>query len=217
MTAIVATCMPREIVERPGHAKPGRNGLQAVRAVELDVLARVEHVEATHPQPDGQAEQPRLGGGNRPAGRQPAAHRRHRHRQPEKRLRVGACSAWPASTRRRSPAPPATARGRSSSVARPRRQRSPRSRPRRRRRLVARSDRAGSRASRCAGFCPSYSASTRRLNPIAALRAATIATTIQPTWVPRRGLPARRQQRAGQRKRQREDRVAETDERQVGG
>ena len=30
------------------------------------------------------------------------------------------------------------------------------------------------------GFRPSYSASTRRLNPIAALRAATMATTIHP-------------------------------------
>ena len=31
------------------------------------------------------------------------------------------------------------------------------------------------------GFLPSNSASTSRLNPMAALRAATIATTIQPT------------------------------------
>ena len=60
-------------------------------------------------------------------------------------------------------------------------------------------------------------ASTSRLKPIAALRADTIATITHRICrhVERRLLP--RQQRAGQRKRQREHRVAEADERQVGG
>ena len=37
-----------------------------MRAIELDVLARVENVEAAHPEADGQAEQPRLGAASAP-------------------------------------------------------------------------------------------------------------------------------------------------------
>ena len=81
----------------------------------------------------------------------------------------------------------------------------------------ASSRRAAARDSPCAGLSASNRASTRRLNPIAALRAATIATRIHADRAPRDGGVLRRQQRAGQRKRQREHRVAEPDERQVDG
>ena len=73
------------------------------------------------------------------------------------------------------------------------------------------------------GFSASWRASTSRLNPIAALRAATIATTIQshapadePSAAYRSTGLVDRQQRAGQRERQRKDRMAEADERGVG-
>ena len=69
MQITVATCIAREI--HSDRAMPKRTGieLQAVRAIEGDVLARIEHVEAADPQADRQAEQPRL----RRADRPPAA------------------------------------------------------------------------------------------------------------------------------------------------
>ena len=66
------------------------------------------------------------------------------------------------------------------------------------------------------GFFASYCASTSRLNPIAALRAATIAMTIHSTRHATSARPedaVQRQQRTGQRERQREDGVAEPYER----
>ena len=67
------------------------------------------------------------------------------------------------------------------------------------------------------GLSASKRASTARLKPMAALRALTMQTTIQPTCAHENGVGAPRQQRAGERERQREHRVAEADERQVGG
>ena len=66
------------------------------------------------------------------------------------------------------------------------------------------------------GLSASNRASTRRLKPIAALRALTMHTTIHADLRPRERLLAPGQQRAGQRKRQREHRVAEADEREIG-
>ena len=62
------------------------------------------------------------------------------------------------------------------------------------------------------GFAASNRASTRRLKPIAALRAVTMQTTIQSDVPPGDRVLPRSQQRAGQRKRQREHRVAEAHE-----
>ncbi len=66
------------------------------------------------------------------------------------------------------------------------------------------------------GLRASISASTRRLNAMAADRAPTIATTIQSQFPAhaRAGVKpafAKRQQRPGQRERQREHRVLELD------
>ena len=65
------------------------------------------------------------------------------------------------------------------------------------------------------GLRASMSASTRRLNAIAAERAPTIATTIQSSFRPIAGggvaAFAKRQQRAGQGERQGENRVLELD------
>ncbi len=66
------------------------------------------------------------------------------------------------------------------------------------------------------GLSASKRASTARLNPMAALRALTMQRTIQPTLRPRERLGAPRQQRTGERERQREHRVAEADEREIG-
>ena len=72
--------------QRSRDAEPHRDREQPVRTIELQVLARIEHVEAAHPQPDREREQPRLPAAA-PAGRQPAADRRHCHGETEKRLR----------------------------------------------------------------------------------------------------------------------------------
>ena len=66
------------------------------------------------------------------------------------------------------------------------------------------------------GFAASNRASTRRLKPIAALRAVTMHTIIHSDVPPGDGMLPRRQQRAGQRERQREHRMAESHERQIG-
>ena len=72
------------------------------------------------------------------------------------------------------------------------------------------------------GLRASYFASTRRLKPIAALRAATIAATIQSSRqatvdiVQPRGT-MQGEERAGQGERQREDAVADADERRISG
>ena len=56
-------------------------------AIELEVLTGVEHVEPAHPEANRKPQEPRLPAAAA-ARRQPAADRRYRHRQSEKRLRV---------------------------------------------------------------------------------------------------------------------------------
>ena len=63
------------------------------------------------------------------------------------------------------------------------------------------------------GFRASHHASTTRLNPIAALRALTMATTIHTTCRKPTGVMREASSAPGERKRQREHRVAEPDER----
>ena len=211
----VATCITRD--SRIARETPNRdrNRAQPVPAIELDVLAGIQDVEAAHPQADGQAEQPRLGA-PATARRNPSADRRHRHRQPEEQLRVGGVRAWPASTRTRSPARPATASGTACSAA---------TRRRRTRPTTTTTNSAASRrviaprgSSRIAvrGLSASNRASTSRLNPIAALRAPTMHDDNPAHLRPGERMVAPRQQRPGQRERQRKHRVAEAHERQVG-
>ena len=59
-----------------------------MRAVEFQILAGIQHVKPTDPRTDGNGQQPRLPTGPA-ANRQPATHRRHRHGEAEKELRVG--------------------------------------------------------------------------------------------------------------------------------
>ena len=66
------------------------------------------------------------------------------------------------------------------------------------------------------GFIASKRASTSRLNPIAALRADDHRQHNPAHLRPGNRMLARRQQRPGQRERQREDGVAEADEREIG-
>ena len=96
---------------RATRAMPKRTGIdrRPSRAIDLEVLARVEHVEAADPRANREAEQPRLPAAAS-AGREPAAHRRDGHREAEKQLRVGRERAWRANTRTRWRARPATAR-----------------------------------------------------------------------------------------------------------
>ena len=155
------------------------------------------------------------------AGREPAADRRHGHRQ---RRGTAACSSSPASpanTRTRSPARPATARSRS--VPSCHAANTNTTDETTTKTTASARDIAPRGISRIAvrGLSASYDASASRLNPIAALRAATIATTIQATRQADDGVrpvadPVQREERAGQRKRQREDRVAEAHEAGVG-
>ena len=95
--------------QRPRDAEAHRDRVQAVRAIEVEVLAGIENVEAADPQPDRQAEQPRLRRADR--GRRPPASRRPAPPPSPARERPACrtCSAWPANTRTRSPARPATA------------------------------------------------------------------------------------------------------------
>ena len=65
------------------------------------------------------------------------------------------------------------------------------------------------------GLRASIAWSARRLKPMAALRAPTIATTIQPSWLQRNAV-ARGERGRGERERQREDRVRELDHPAVG-
>ena len=199
--------------QRSRHAEAHGDRAQPVRPIELEVLARVQDVEAAHPQPD--RERRAATAPIRPA--RPRRASRRRARPPWRGRETPACrrcTASRASTRTRSPARPATARGTGDSTGRPRRRtrsttmhdphRSPRGgviAPRGSSRIAVR------------GFSASNRASTRRLNPIAALRALTMATMIHTTCDQVTGVHARGQQRARQRKRQREHRVAEADER----
>ena len=66
------------------------------------------------------------------------------------------------------------------------------------------------------GLSASICASTRRLKPIAALRALTMHTTIHATCIQENGCVAPGQQRTGERERQREHRVAEAHEGEIG-
>ena len=73
--AIVPTCIAREIHERARHAEAHRNRLQVLAAIDVEILAGVEHVEAADPERDREAEQPRLPclrRHRRPAIRRPA-------------------------------------------------------------------------------------------------------------------------------------------------
>ena len=83
----VATCSAREISsERP---TPNRTGIERSPCARsnVDVLAGVEHVEAADPGADGES-QPERRPRESAAGGEPAADRRHRHRQAEEELRV---------------------------------------------------------------------------------------------------------------------------------
>ena len=202
--------------DRGRHAEARRNRPQPVPAIEVHVLAGVEDVEPAHPQTDGQTEQPRLGP-RAAAGGDPPADRRHRHRQAEEELRVGGVALGeriPEHDRRARPAP---AR-RTPSRAAPPRTRTPPRRPATKtaasRRLIA--PRGISRMA-VRGLSASKRASTARLKPMAALRALTMQSDDPAHLRPRERLGAPRQQRAGERERQREHRMAEADERQVGG
>ena len=80
--------MVREITSDAGNAEPHRNRSQSVRAVEIQILAGVEHVEAADPGANRQREQPRLPPAAS-AHSEPAADRRDSHREAQKQLRVG--------------------------------------------------------------------------------------------------------------------------------
>ena len=103
--------------QRAAHAEADRDRAQTVRAIEVEVLTRVEHVEAADPGANRQPEQPRLRCRRvrlPPASRPPAP-------RPSPGRGTAACSssrASPANTRRRSPARRATTAGRSDRAAR---------------------------------------------------------------------------------------------------
>ena len=65
------TCITREIISDPADTESHRNRPQAVRAIELEVLAGIQDVEAADPHADRQAEQPRLPAAAAPAASQP--------------------------------------------------------------------------------------------------------------------------------------------------
>src|SRR5215831_9398606 len=73
--------------QRRRDAEAHGNRAEAVRAIELEILARVEDVETADPRADRDRENPRLPS-PAPAHRQPSANRRDRHREAEKQLRV---------------------------------------------------------------------------------------------------------------------------------
>ena len=154
----------------------------------------------------------------RAARRDPAADRRDGHRQPEERLRVVRDSAWPASTRTRSRARPATSSETDQPSCDAQTTNTTDGHDDEQPRLACGSSgRRGSSRIAVRGLRASKRASTSRLNPIAALRAATMQThDPDRAGVHVEAHVARRQQRADQRKRQREHRVAEADERRVG-
>src|SRR5438309_511809 len=74
--------------ERAGDAEPDGNRAQPVRAIEVEILTGIQHVEPADPGADRRREQPRLPPAAA-ADRQPSADRRDRHRQPQKQLRPG--------------------------------------------------------------------------------------------------------------------------------
>ena len=84
--ATAMTCITREIASDAGTPNRTGNGAQAVRAIEVEILAGVQHVEAADPGADRRRQQPRLPSAPA-ADREPAADRRDRHRQPEEQLR----------------------------------------------------------------------------------------------------------------------------------
>ena len=144
-----------------------------------------------------------------PAHRQPRAHRRHRQRQPEEKLRVVG--------------EPFRQRIETDDQQRHRRQREaqrvdkPRRRHERRRAPVSNAMAAGRETSRCRpavrGFRLSISQSAKRLKVIAAVRAQHHAQEDQPERPPARP-PARGGEHRAQREGQREDRVRKADKRQ---
>ena len=187
-----------------------------MRAIELEVLAGVEDVEAADPRADGQppaATAPSRRGRRPPASRRPAP--------PPSRGRERAasrsCSASPASTRTRSPARPATAAKQSGFSRHAAYDEHRPTRPT--------TNSAASRdAHRAARQLAVRRARVERVEPRvdepveshrrAARRDHRDENPARPS--PRSiGDVPRRQQRAGQRKRQREHRVAEADEREI--
>ena len=180
-----------------------------------DVLAGVDDVEAGHPQPDGQAEHPRRPAAASARG-QPAADRRHRHRQAEERLRVVGVALGqrvPEHDGQRHRRQPAAQRADLERGGHEHRR--PHGDERRVASRLVIAPRGSSRPA-VRGLPASKRASTSRLKPIAALRADTMQTQNPAERRPVERPPPRRQQRAGQRERQREHRVADPDERQVG-
>ena len=85
---MATTCMRARNRQRRRDAETNRNRPQAVRAIEVDVLTRIQHVEPADPRADRQRQQPRLPAAAS-ADRQPPADRRDRHGQAEKQLRPG--------------------------------------------------------------------------------------------------------------------------------
>ena len=213
MQITVATCIDARNDQRLRDAEAHRDRIQPVRAIELDVLAGIENVEAADPQTDRQAEQPGLRRADRTAGREPAADRRHGHRQAKECLRVRGVAL-----RERIPEHDRE-RDRRQQPAR----RDSAGTPRTRTRSTTRSRRASHRErlsaprgiSRIAvrGLSASMRASTSRLKPIAALRADTIATMTHRICRHSNGACCHASNAPVSANGKREDRVAEPDER----
>ena len=105
---MATTCIDARDRQRRRHAEPHRNRAQAVRAIELEILAGVEHVEAADPRADGQRRAATAP--SRRARRPPASRRPAPPPSPGRGTAASrSCSASPASTRTRWRARPATA------------------------------------------------------------------------------------------------------------
>src|SRR5687767_5318773 len=73
--------------QRPRDAEADWDRSQTVSAIELEILASVQDVEASDPGPDREAKEPRLQA-TPAARRQPSANWRNRHSEAEKELRI---------------------------------------------------------------------------------------------------------------------------------
>jgi len=74
--------------QRAAHAEAHGNRAQPLRTIEVQILARVQHVEPADPAADRQPEEPGLRCPRRSARGEPSADRGHRHRQTEEQLRI---------------------------------------------------------------------------------------------------------------------------------
>src|SRR3954451_129087 len=71
--------------QRMADTEVNRNRLQTIRAVEIEVLAGIEHIEAAHPRADCQGQQPGFDSAPSPSG-QPSPDRSHCHCETKKEL-----------------------------------------------------------------------------------------------------------------------------------